>query len=589
MKMKKTVSAVLSVTAMAVAAEVQVANLANLTGVDHLGRRLVGAAETGPVKAGRQVGLFYYLWLGQHGTQGPYDISKMEASDPDVMDKPDSPLWPDPTHTPMLHWGEPLFGYYLSTDEWVLRRHVEMFIAAGVDVLYFDTTNGYHYREVTDKLFAILQEYHDKGFKAPKFCYYMAPARRGSGTSNVLDVWDNYYKDRKYADLYFMWDGKPLIVTHNDRPYRQEILDFFTFRRPTWCTPSVPDTWYWGGMPTQNVAVASSGRREMLPVTVSTPHVAMESPDKKARGAALGAGDYRWRKDIQTRSWHGGRLDTRAGAAEHGFFFQEQIEWALASERADVPLAFVCQWNEWLVPFLTRKTNDLYGMDRWIKLRDEYNLESSRDIEPMKGGYRDAYYLQLMNFVRRFKGLPAPAKATRRYAVRSKDDWDLVSPVYEEMTGDVAPRDWPGYDACGCYRNFTGRNEFKRLKVAVCDDGDVAFLAETTKPLSPADDPKWMELFVKVPGAPTDVMGYSHLLAVRTPGVVCAHRGNRCVYKVPAAHLGVDVSRPFTLEFKWSDNRQADDVMDFYVNGDAAPRGRLNYLFVFEPKSDWER
>ena len=106
--------------AASAAGAVECANLANYAGRDHLGRELVSAAETGGEK-GRQVGLFYYLWHGQHGTQGPYDISKMEAIDPKVMEKPDSPLWPDPSHSPMLHWGEPLFGYYLSTDEWVLR------------------------------------------------------------------------------------------------------------------------------------------------------------------------------------------------------------------------------------------------------------------------------------------------------------------------------------------------------------------------------------------------------------------------------------------------------------------------------------
>ncbi|MBQ1674293.1 MAG: hypothetical protein II064_09415 [Bacteroidales bacterium] len=192
---------------------VQRANLANYAGRDHLGRELVSAAEAGGEK-GRQVGLFYYLWHGQHGTQGPYDISKMEAIDPKVMEKPDSPLWPDPSRTPMLHWGEPLFGYYLSTDEWVLRRHVQMFIDAGIDVLYFDTTNGYHYREVTEKLFAILQEFHDKGYKAPKFFYYMAPARRGCGTSNVRDVWDNYYSKGRFRDLWFEWNGR----LHPGRP-----------------------------------------------------------------------------------------------------------------------------------------------------------------------------------------------------------------------------------------------------------------------------------------------------------------------------------------------------------------------------------
>ncbi len=264
------------------AAAAQRANAANLAGRDHLGRELVSASEAGGEK-GRQVGLFYYLWHGQHGTQGPFDVSKMLAADPAVFEKPDSPLWPDPAHTPMLHWGEPLFGYYRSTDEWVLRRHVQMFIDAGIDVLYFDTTNGYHYREVTDKLFPILEEYRAKGFKVPKFFYYMAPARRGCGTSNVRDVWDNYYSKGLFRDLWFEWDGKPLIVTHPDRPYPQALLDAFTFRRPTWGTPSAPDTWYWGGMPGQNVSVSSSGRREMLPVTVGSPHIAPAAPPSRLR------------------------------------------------------------------------------------------------------------------------------------------------------------------------------------------------------------------------------------------------------------------------------------------------------------------
>ena len=565
------------------AATVQVANLANYAGRDHLGRELVSVADAGP-ESGRQVGLFYYLWLGQHGTQGPYDVSKMEASDPKVMEKPDSPLWPDPAHAPMLHWGEPLFGYYQSTDEWVLRRHVQMFIDAGIDVLYFDTTNGYHYREVTDRLFRILQEYHDKGFKVPKFCYYMAPARRGSGTSNVLDVWENYYSKGLYSDLYFKWNGKPLLIAHSDRPYRQEILDFFTWRRPTWGCPSVPDTWYWAGMPSPNVARDANGRPEMLAITVASPHVAMDVPKDSGwePGACPGCGEGYWGAPIQGRSWHDGGRDRRENAFHYGFFFADQIAWALDEKRKDVPLAFVCQWNEWLVPFLTKKTNTLYDMRHWINLQDEYNEEFSRDIEPMKGGYRDAYYLQLVNFVRRFKGLPEPAKATRTYATDGVDGWDEVSPVFVEPTGDVAPRDWPGYDACGRYGNRTGRNEFKTLKAAVGEDGAVSFFAETVKPLTPMADSNWMELFLRIPGGPVDGLGYTHRITPKTKGVNCVSSGSRIVYRIPAEILGLDTARPFSLEFKWSDNRQSDDVMDFYVNGDAAPRGRLNYLFVYK-------
>ena len=536
------------------------ANEANLAATDHLGRRIATRAEAGAVKPGREVGLFYYLWHGQHGTQGPYDISKMEAIDPDVMDKPDSPLWPDPSHVPMLHWGEPLFGYYLSTDEWVLRRHVEMFIAAGIDVLYFDTTNGYHYRETTDLLFPILEEYRKQGFKVPRFCYYMAPARRGCGTANVLDVWLNYYKDRRFEELYYKWNGKPLIITHPDRPYHQELLDFFTFRRPTWNCPDTPETWYWGGMPAPNVAKDRDGRPEMLAITVSSPHVAMDIPkdSKFAPGDNLGASEFRWGAPLESRSWHDGALDKRPNAAHYGFFLKEQMDWALKPEHDDVPLAFVCQWNEWLVPFLTRASNDLYAMQHWIKLADEYNLESSRDIEPMKGGYQDAYYLQLVDFVRRWKGLPDPAVAKRGDTV-----------VYREMTGDCAPRNHRGYDAAGVYTNFTGRNEFKSLAVT-CDGEKLVFTAETVKPVV-IEGERSMNLFVKAPGGEPDALGYTHRF-----------KGS-ARHEVALAGLGLDGKKPFTLEFKWSDNRQEDDPMDFYVNGDAAPRGRMNWTFSYEP------
>ena len=543
----------------AFAAQVRYATSANLAATDHLGRTIATREEAGPEKQGREVGLFYYLWHGQHGTQGPYDISKMEAQDPDVMDHPDSPLWPDSSHSPMLHWGEPLFGYYLSTDEWVLRRHVQMFIDAGIDVLYFDTTNGYHYRETTDKLFPILEEYRKKGFKVPKFCYYMAPARRGCGTSNVLDVWLDYYQDRKFEELYYRWNGKPLIITHPDRPYRQEMLDFFTFRRPTWYCPDIPETWYWAGMPKPNVAKDRNGKPEMIALTVSSPHVAMDIPkdSKFTPGDNLGASEFHWGAPLQTRSWHDGARDTRENAAHYGFFLKEQMDWALKPEHDDVPLAFVCQWNEWLVPFLTRKTNDLYAMQHWIKLADEYNLESSRDIEPMKGGYQDAYYLQLVDFVRRWKGLPEPAVAKIGDTV-----------VYREMTGDCAPRNHRGYDAVGVYTNFTGRNEFKELRVT-CDGNRVIFAAETVKP-AVIESPRSMNLLVKVPGAKPDALGYTH----RFTGAAS--------YSVPLEDLGLKPGESFTLEFKWSDNRQSDDPMDFYVNGDAAPRGRMNWTFVFE-------
>ena len=41
---------------------------------------------------GRLAGLFYFLWLGEHGRNGPYYVTKILEADPDAGQKPDSPL-----------------------------------------------------------------------------------------------------------------------------------------------------------------------------------------------------------------------------------------------------------------------------------------------------------------------------------------------------------------------------------------------------------------------------------------------------------------------------------------------------------------
>ena len=34
------------------------------------------------MRSGKYVGIFYFLWLGQHGTDGPYDITVDSSVDP---------------------------------------------------------------------------------------------------------------------------------------------------------------------------------------------------------------------------------------------------------------------------------------------------------------------------------------------------------------------------------------------------------------------------------------------------------------------------------------------------------------------------
>lgn len=572
------------------------ANLSNMSAVDHLGRRLPQYEKTGGVKKGKIVGLFYYLWLGYHGTQGPYDVTKILEKQPDAMYHPESPVWPNPEHTPMLHWGEPLFGYYLSQDVWVLRRHVQMFIDAGIDVLFFDVTNGFTYRKSYLALFEVLREYNKQGFKAPKVCFYTAPGIRGCGTGNLMDLWEQLYEPRLYSDLYFYWKGKPLMICHSMRSLPDEIREFFTWRSPTWGVPEKCNTWAWGT--DQKVSVDENGNPEEIAVSVCR-----VANGKDNEYGFRGMGDAAYGIPMIGRSWHDGARDMRDNASHYGFQFEEQAQTALSS---DANVAFVTQWNEWLVPFLVEETNTLYPMDGYpIRLQDEFNEEYSRDIEPMKGGYGDTYYMHLISFVRRFKGMEKPAEENKNHTVDIKSgfsDWNNVELTYREYTGDTAPRYFKGYDAAGIYENNTGRNEFDILKAAA-DDENVYFYARCTNEIKTAEKP--MILFLNTKNnAPLSWNGYNFAVSFdkSKPAAQlkkCAKDGEfvwksvcdaeylcsrkELHVKVPKGVIGIE-GDSFSLEFKWSDNMQENNIMDFYVSGDAAPRGRLNYVYIFNKR-----
>ena len=106
-------------------------------GTDALGRTLGLESDVGAPKEEKYVGLFYFLWMGAHGTQ-LYDNTKIVETYADALRN--QGRWGS---VGTFHfWGEPLFGYYVSSDEWVIRKHVQMLTDADVDFLVFDTTNS---------------------------------------------------------------------------------------------------------------------------------------------------------------------------------------------------------------------------------------------------------------------------------------------------------------------------------------------------------------------------------------------------------------------------------------------------------------
>ncbi len=136
------------------------------------GERIADAPHLGPIPAPRPkkfVGMFYFLWLGEHGRLGPFDNTKILHRDPDALQKPDSPLW-GPVNAPH-HWGESVFGYYLSRDEWVLRRHAQMLSDADVDVVIFDVSNNLTYPRAYRALGKVWSQMRRDGHRTPQIAF----------------------------------------------------------------------------------------------------------------------------------------------------------------------------------------------------------------------------------------------------------------------------------------------------------------------------------------------------------------------------------------------------------------------------------
>ena len=178
---------------------------------DELNRELPLQAEVGKPHGDRFVGIFYFLWLNERGNKsphwaGPYDVSRILAKDPDAIRKPDSPLWGP---IGMSHyWGEPLYGYYVSLDPWVVRRHAQLLADAGIDTLIFDATNAITYRDVYTNLCEVFRQVRKEGGQTPQIAF-MVNTKAGQ---TAAELYRDLYKPGLYMELWFRWQGKPLLI-----------------------------------------------------------------------------------------------------------------------------------------------------------------------------------------------------------------------------------------------------------------------------------------------------------------------------------------------------------------------------------------
>lgn len=379
-----------------------------------------------------KVGLFYFLWLGEHGRHKPYDLSKITAEHPDAGYHPDADYLGG--IGVYHHWGEPFYGYYYSDDEWVVRRHMKLIMQAGVDFLYFDTTNALIYENNAKLVMRVLEEYYMMGHAIPKVMFYTNTA---SGET-VRKLYDAIYRDGFCRDTWFIIDGRPAIIAFPDE-LDDELRGFFNVKLPQWPNePAKVGGWPWMDFTKpQRIFTDESGNPECISVSVAQ-HPQLRFGDSVLYGEEGNCG----------RAYHNGANDKSPDAYKYCYNFTEQFERALTS---GAPYIMVTGWNEWIA-------GHWQGIpERPVMFVDCANYEYSRDIEMMRGGYFDNYYRSMCGFTAAAHASNDDAVLTRELAVS-----DTVS--FAGYTDGAMPRDHEGY---GCrYENHTGRHAIDSISVS---------------------------------------------------------------------------------------------------------------------------
>jgi len=548
-----------------------------LMAVDALGRPTPDTQSDAPtVKENRLVGLFYFLWLGEHGKHKPYNVSKIVSQDPDIGHKPDSPLWGG--YAVYHHWGEPFYGYYYSNDEWVVRKHMKLIMQADIDFLFFDTTNAAIYADNAKLVMRVLQEYHDEGWKIPQVMFYTNTA---SGET-VQKIYDQIYADGYCKDTWFCLDGKPVIIAIKEE-CSPETREFFNIKMSQW--PNEPEKlggWPWMDFTRpQRVFANLDGVDEIINVSVAQ-HPQLRFGDSVLYGETTNCG----------RGFHNGANDPDPDAWKHGYNFAEQFDRAL---EADPPIVLITGWNEWIAGYWNGSP------ERPIMFVDCANYEYSRDVEMMRGGYFDNYFMQLVSYVRKYKGTTEtpiyPAVNTVNKALG--DSMDKSPALYDGFDDGGFTRHAEGQGGM-IYTNFTQRNVIN--KIGVMHDADsISFTIRTKDALTdPLGAGSWMKIYLNVEGGVGNQYILNHttnnkgvttlakvtgegddLTAVDIDGLPISYEieGNTMHVSVPRKAIGLDHDN-FTLWFKVADSREAyAAIQDFYDKGDVAPLGRLNFVY----------
>ncbi len=555
-------------------------------GVDDLGRSLYTSDDEGVGVAAaeqeRYVGLFYFLWQGTRSVnQDPSGWRDFDGVARNLQQILDGVSDVGLGQTGEYHWfAEPLYGYYMAGDEWVLRKHAELLTNAGIDFLFIDYTNNVSYNDNALKLMKILHELNEQGYDAPQVVFYT----NTESSKRIGEVYRDIYGPEMYPDTWFCIDGKPVIVApimDADKTFAEvgvtpdteanvvttdtlipnteiKIADYFTVKSTQWPIEyGVPNnfvsnnnSWPWMDFHwPQKVYTDAEGQNGAISVSIAQMSGTGNFSDSAMYGylynrgrsfQSQGTTTNNWSYSAQNAAYNRKVAEATRAARENrelsyqGLNFQEQFDYAIAS---DAKYILVTGWNEWIAG----KWEDASRPDG--NFVDCASIEYSRDAEMMRGGYFDNYYWQIIYNVQRIKGTAPLLVQDARKPVDvtgSFDQWTDVAVTYADPAGDTADRNNQALSPEGYITatNTSGRNDIVAAKM-IADTKNLYFYIQTAEEITAYDtESSWMQVYVNTDrDETTGWYGYDFIINER------AESDSRTTV---AAYTGTDGAYGFT-------------------------------------------
>lgn len=562
-----------------------------VVGIDKLGRSF--DASLPKTDKDRQVGIFYFLTLGQHGGTKIYDTTKILQMEDglDLMfsfDKSGNSAAPVGA---AYFWSEPLYGYYNSADIWVIRRHLQLLASAGVDYLCFDVTNAVTYDGVYPLIMNEICSLKAEGWEnVPETVFYT----HSYSTNTVNKLYNDIYSKEKYKDAWYYYNGKPLIIAYEKTLYDKkgtgdtsyapqklsdEILDFFSFKRPEW-----PNEYkvYEDSIPWIEWSYPAPVHGGIMNVSVAA-HPELPMSDSLTRGA-----------NNFGRGWSVTEKRNISEDAEKGTYFQSCWD---AAKNEDPDMIFITGWNEWVAT--------KFEWEGEYALIDLCNEEFSRDAEIMKGGYEDNFYMQLCKNIKEYKSASVKDARVKNEnisipMIEDTTEWNKVKTVFRSVGSDNTMRSSVGAAPSVKYSQAAARNNIYEIRVTE-NETHLFFYIKTDDVITEreSNDSGWMNILIgKGDLELKGWNGYEYVInRGASEGKTTVDKlnsdftgeaagegtyylsGNILQVKIPKSALGIEGDA--NIYFKVADGiEQPEDIMDYYVSGRSLPMGRLSFRYL---------